>query len=142
MNYSTAQILFPFDFSEQAFIAVEQTIKLAKLNNAELTLLYVVDDEIRTDKKTVDEKTHEKEMKAKLGEVSSMLGKKYSIKVNTLISIGRLYDKVIEVADMINAKMIIMGTKGTEGLKKTFTGFYAMKIVKEAKCPVITMRGK
>jgi nucleotide-binding universal stress UspA family protein len=142
MNYSTTQILFPFDFSEQASIAIDQTYRLIQLHKAELTLLYVVDDEIRKDKKTVDEKTHETTMKAKLSEAATALSKKYNITVNTLTTIGRLYDKVIEVADMLNAKMIIMGTKGEDGLKKTFTGFYAMKIVKEAKCPVITMRGK
>jgi nucleotide-binding universal stress UspA family protein len=43
---------------------------------------------------------------------------------------------------MISAKMIIMGTHGSVGLKKRFIGSNALRVVKEAKCPVVTIKGK
>lgn len=142
MNSSSPQILFPFDFSEQALIALDQCYDLARFYNAELTLLYVIDEEIAGDRKATDEKSLEKEMHAKLDEVGSSINQKHNIKVNTVIAKGRVYEKILEVAEMIGAKFIVMGTKGAAGLKKTFIGFYAMKVVKESKCPVITIRGK
>jgi nucleotide-binding universal stress UspA family protein len=145
MNSSVNQILIPIDFSDQALIALDQSYNLAKFYNAELTLLYVIDEGNsmnRLFQKPVDEDAVKKQVEQKLVELGETVNKKHKIKVNTVIAKGHIYDKILEVADMISAKMIIMGTNGTVGLKKRFIGSNALRVVKEAKCPVVTIKGK
>jgi nucleotide-binding universal stress UspA family protein len=145
MNSSINQILIPIDFSDQALIALDQSYNLAKFYKAELTLLYVIDEGStlnRIFQKPVDEDAQKKQIEEKLDGLGADVSKKHNIKVNTLIAKGHIYDKILEVADMISAKMIIMGTNGTVGLKKRFIGSNALRVVKEAICPVVTIKGK
>jgi len=145
MNSSVHQILIPIDFSDQALIALDQSYNLARFYNAELTLLYVIDEGSSMNRlfhKPIDEDTLKKDIEEKLKELGSNIVKKHGVKVNTVIAKGHIYDKILEVADMVSAKMIIMGTNGTVGLKKRFIGSNALRVVKEAKCPVVTIKGK
>jgi len=145
MNSSVNQILIPIDFSDQAIIALDQSYNLAKFYNAELTLLYVIDEGSTVNRifsKPIDEDEFRKEIEEKLHGLGAEVSKKHGVKVNTLIAKGHIYDKILEVADMISAKMIVMGTNGTVGLKKRFIGSNALRVVKESKCPVVTIKGK
>lgn len=145
MNSSVNQILIPIDFSDQALIALDQSYNLARFYNAEITLLYVLDEGSsmnRLFQRPVDEDAMKKEVDGKLKELGEAITKKHNVKVNTVIAKGHIYDKILEVADMISAKMIIMGTHGSVGLKKRFIGSNALRVVKEAKCPVVTIKGK
>jgi nucleotide-binding universal stress UspA family protein len=145
MNSSVNQILIPIDFSDQAIIALDQSYNLAKFYSAELTLLYVIDEGSTVNRifqKPIDEEALKKEVEKKLKELGTEVTKKHKIKVNTVIAKGHIYDKILEVADMISAKMVIMGTNGTVGLKKRFIGSNALRVVKEANCPVVTIKGK
>ncbi len=145
MNSSTHQILIPIDFSDQALIALDQSYNLAKFYDAELTLLYVIDEGSTVNRifsKPIDEEALKKEVQVKLDELAEQVSKKHKIKVNNLIAKGHIYDKILEIADLIHAQMIIMGTNGTIGLKKRFIGSNALRVVKEAKCPVVTIKGK
>jgi nucleotide-binding universal stress UspA family protein len=64
------------------------------------------------------------------------------VKVDTLIAKGKVYEKIIEVADMTDALMIIMGCSSRKKLQKIFIGSNALRVVREATCPVITIKGK
>ena len=53
-----------------------------------------------------------------------------------------MYEEIIKVAEMINAKMIIMGTDGKPmGIKKKVIGTNAYRVVTMSTCPVITIGG-
>ena len=62
--------------------------------------------------------------------------------MNTLVGKGSVYQKITEVAELINATMIIMGTNGEDGLKKRFIGSNALRVIRESTIPVITIKGK
>jgi nucleotide-binding universal stress UspA family protein len=139
------QILIPVDFSDQSYIALEQSYNLCKFYNAELTLLYVIEESGPLAKlfvAPIDEDTLKKEVERRLRELAGETEKAKNIKINTMVARGSVYEKILEVADLINAKMIIMGTNGTVGLKKKFIGSNALRVVRESKCPVITLKGK
>jgi nucleotide-binding universal stress UspA family protein len=60
-----------------------------------------------------------------------------------MVVAGKIYDKITETAEMIDASLIIMGTDGTpKDMKKKFIGSNANKVVRSASCPVITLKGK
>jgi nucleotide-binding universal stress UspA family protein len=145
MSASTPQVLIPIDFSPQSLLALEQSPRIAKFYKAELTLLFVIDDGNtlkKVLKKKVDPSLIEL-IQQRLNQASEPIAKKHNLKVNTLISKGRIYEEILEEAEKIDAKLIIMGKSGsTKGLKKKLIGSNAIRVVKESKCPVITIKGK
>jgi nucleotide-binding universal stress UspA family protein len=146
MIQSTNKILVPIDFSSQSLIALEQSFNLAREYHAEITLLNVIEEGGML-AKFFSKEQHE-DMKKKIQEQLDQLAidqeKKNKIKINTLIAKGTVYEKINEVAELINATMIIMGTNGGEGegIKKRFIGSNALRVARESKIPVITIKGK
>src|ERR1035437_2819300 len=144
MNQHTNKILVPIDFSAQSIVALGQSFNIAREYNAEITLLYVIEDAGMLAKLFSNEQ-HEnlrKNIQTQLDTIASEAQNKSKITVNTLIAKGRVYEKIAEVAELISATMIIMGTNGGDGLKKRFIGSNALRVTRESKIPVITIKGK
>ena len=144
MSSPVNKILVPVDFSDQSLIALDQSYNLAREIKAEITLLYVIEDAGAISKFFSKQQNDEikKEIQTNLDKLSSDAEKKTKLKINTLIARGSIYEKIVEVSDLINATLIIMGCNGTMGIKKKFIGSNALRVVREAKCPVITIKGK
>lgn len=147
MNSTTYSILVPIGFSEQSMIALEQAERLAVLTQGEITLLSVIetsgvlsrlfgeDDERYTDIKI--------ELQERLDKLAKEVSERIGLKVNAMASKGKVYQKIVEVADLINAKLIVMGTNGTPSeFTKKVIGSNAYRVVTTTPCPVITIKGK
>jgi nucleotide-binding universal stress UspA family protein len=144
MIQSTNKILVPIDFSEQSLIALEQSYNLAKEYHAEITLLHVIEDNSVLSK-FFSKQQHDdlkKNIQEQLDKLAADVEKKTEVKVNTLVGKGNVYEKITEVAELINATMIVMGTNGDDGFKKRFIGSNALRVVRESSVPVITIKGK
>ena len=93
-----------------------------------------------------DYEEKQKQFKEKLRENLLDLSSKYcdGVKnVKCMVTSGKIYEEIIDVADSINANLIVMGTDGTpKEIKKKFIGSNANKVVRSAPCPVITIKGK
>lgn len=140
----TNKILVPIDFSDQSLIALDQTYNLAREYHAEITLLHVIEESGML-LKFFSKEQHadmKKSIQEQLDKLAVQEEKKSKIKINTLIARGTVYEKINEVAELINATMIVMGTNGDEGFKKRFIGSNALRVVRESKMPVITIKGK
>src|ERR1017187_1882672 len=141
---SHKKILVPIDFSDQSQIALEQSYNLAREYKAEITLLYVIEDNGFISKffsKKQDDEI-KKEVDKKLTKLATSVKKKTGIHIHTMVARGSVYEKIAEVADMINALFIIMGANGTMNIRKKFIGSNALRVVREANVPVITIRGQ
>ncbi|HNQ12269.1 MAG TPA: universal stress protein [Bacteroidia bacterium] len=148
MTPGVKQILVPIDFSEQSIIALKQSYNLARLSKAEITLLHVADEStleplfeiMRVTKEYTQEvlKTFEKKLLTLAEEVT----KDAHVKVNVLVRTGKIYEVIAEEAENIDAYFIVMGTNGPIGIKKKFIGSNALRVIREAKCPVISIKGK
>ena len=147
-NYMTKtqknKILVAVDFSEQSAIALGQSYNLAKGIGAGLTLLYVIEDRGALFKFFSKKQSEEikKNIQKELDKLAAEVEKKTKLKVETMIAKGAPYEKITEIAEMIGATFIIMGKNGTETIKKKFLGSNSLKVVRESKVPVITIRGK
>ena len=145
MSIVTSRILIPIDFSDQSMIALGQAFNLAKIKKSEIILLSVIENQNRIEALFLDDKTHELQQKVndKLVEVGKKYAAEYDIHVETMVAKGRVYEKIIEVAEMVNADLIVMGTNGTpKGVIKKVIGTNAERVVRLAHCPVITIKGK
>ena len=145
MSIVTSRILIPIGFSDQSMIALGQAFNLAKIKKSEIILLSVIENQKKIESLFLDDKTHELQQKVndKLVEVGKQYAAEYDIHVETMVAKGRVYEKIIEVAEMVNADLIVMGTNGTpKGVIKKVIGTNAERVVRLAHCTVITLKGK
>ena len=145
MSIVTSRILIPIGFSDQSMIALGQAFNLAKIKQSEIILLSIIGEPNRVESLFLDDRTHELQQKVndKLVEVGKEYAEKYDIHVETMVAKGRVYEKIIDVAEMVNADLIVMGTNGTpKGVMKKVIGSNAERVVRLAHCPVITIKGK
>lgn len=135
------KILVPIDFSEQSLIALSQSYNLAKEIRAEVILLYVIEEVnpmVKMFIKGLDEIRGAVE--SNLKNLAEEKSKETGLEISSIVAEGKIYAKIIEVATLIKATFIVMGTKGAENSK--FIGSNALKVVKTAPCPVISIKGK
>lgn len=134
-------IIVPLDWSEQSLIALDQACNVAETLNAFVHLVYVKEAPGLFTKKEDEEEVH-REILAKLTETAENIRRERNISVTSEVRIGKIYDQINEVADELKATFIIMGTSGSQGLKKKFIGSNALRVVKQSHTPVITIKGK
>lgn len=142
MPQTKNHILVPIDFSEQSQIALGQSFNLARLNKADLTLIHVIDESFHLPflgKK--DDKAIEKKIQKELAKLAADTSKSAGIKVNTLITRGKIYEEIQKAIKKLKVSLVIMGTNGSVGLKR-FIGSNALRIIRDSACPVITIKGK
>lgn len=141
-------IIVPIDFSDQSRIALTQSYNLARLTSAAITLLHVVDEDMFSSMLSFfAEKEKQLELlmegvKVKIEALADEVRNKSGLEVETRIERGKIYEQVVKVAEELNASFIIMGTNGPTTLRKKFIGSNAVRVINEAPCPVITIKGK
>ena len=144
MLISASKILVPIGFSEQSMIALGQAFNLAKIKKSEVVLLSVVEEQSMMQSLFLEDKNHELQIKVnqKLRKIGLEYSEKYGVHTETLVSKGKVYSQINEVAEMISADLIVMGTDGSAGKSKKIMGSNAERVVRLAHCPVITIKGK
>ncbi len=134
-------IVVPLDWSEQSLIALDQAGNVAETLHSALHLVHVKDAPGMFSRKEHEEEL-EKEIQKKLEETAEEIRRERKISVTSEIRNGKIYDQINDVAEELNASFIIMGTAGSQGLKKKFIGSNALRVVKQSHTPVITIKGK
>ncbi|MEP2771590.1 MAG: universal stress protein [Fulvivirga sp.] len=144
-------ILVPTDFSEQAENALEVAYHIAKKADSELTLLHVIEDTTVTsvhytadlELSNMENKLFMVRMVEKAKRDIAALNDKYGdIEIKTQIRIGNPYHNIKDYISESEVDFIVMGTKGSTGLEEFLIGSNAEKVVRHAKCPVLTIHKK
>jgi nucleotide-binding universal stress UspA family protein len=138
------KILIPTDGSEYTKEAIKKGLELAKVLEAEVTALYVVDQtsfiNFPMDSTIVSVYSLlEKEGKDAVDFVKSE-GAKLGLNVNVKIEEGSPPRKILETSKQYD--LIVMGTLGRTGVSKLLLGSVAEKVVRFAECPVLVVRAK
>ncbi len=146
MSINSGTILVPIGFTDQSIVALQQAVQFAKRTNSQLHLLSVIELPSAFAKLFSDSDSEISRIKdlmsAKLDEVKNTYCSDLD-NVNCIVSTGKIYAKIIETAEIINASLIIMGTDGSDqNIKKKFIGSNALRVVRTASCPVITIKGE
>jgi nucleotide-binding universal stress UspA family protein len=141
---SVKKILIPTDGSDYSLHAAEYALSIAKQHNAQLTIIYVLDEVV------IDRFTHvserediEKELKED-GQryINFILGlaEKKSVKANSLIVKGRPFEQIVHLANGLNMDLIVMGTYGRRGADRILIGNVAERVIEYAHCPVLVVK--
>ena len=141
---SASKIIVPIDFYEQSMVALGQAVNLAKIKKSVIVLLSVIKEQSIMQTLFTDDATDELKVKVKekLDSIALEYSKKHGIHVDTMVSKGKIYEQINEVAEMISADLIVMGTNGSQGRSSKIIGSNAERVVRLSKCPVITIKGK
>ena len=139
----TNKILVPVGFSEQSLAALKQACLIAKIKKSEVIILSVIEEQSKISGLLIDNPFEEirSKVKNKLDEISEMHSSKFSVKVDSMVASGKIYEQIVEVSSMINANLIVMGTNGSpKGVIKKFIGSNAERVVRLSNIPVITIK--
>ena len=139
----TNKILVPVGFSEQSLAALKQACLIAKIKKSEVIILSIIEEQSKISGLLIDNPFEEirSKVKDKLDEISEMHSSKFSVKVDSMVASGKIYEQIVEVSSMINANLIVMGTNGSpKGVIKKFIGSNAERVVRLSNIPVITIK--
>lgn len=143
MENTSEKILLAVDFQEQSIIALEYAMYFAKNTNSEIVLLHVIEEngfikKLFSSSEQAVKYNHE--VQKSLDEIAAKLSSEF--KVSTIIKYGKPYEKVIETANEILPKFILMGKTESPSLSKKIAGSNTTHTIFECKVPVISVRGK
>lgn len=140
-------ILVPTDFSPKSLLALDQAVVLASKAKSEIMLLYVIHSDNKTfgfiselftpeENESIRQRV-EKQIWEKLDKLIE--SKKYSgLVIKAMISKGKAYDKINEVAESLNAQQIVIGSNSSDMDQKIgFLGSNTSRLVRSAKVPVV-----
>ena len=136
------KIIVPLDFHEQSMIALEQTRSIARFMNAEVIILYVIETVDVISALFLKNETINTAAREKLEKLAAETSDKFQLPVSVRIEKGKVYDKILQVAEEVNARFIIMGKNDADEGFKRFIGSNATHVISNSKCPVITIKGK
>ena len=132
-------ILFPTDFSENAQQAFSLACSLARDCGARIVVLYVVPPPLGQDKVLIErdpDEYYEGPLKA-LHEIQS---RDADVRVEHRLEDGDAAKAILRVAEDIQAGLIVLGTHGRSGLGRLLVGSVAEHVLREATCPVLTVK--
>ncbi len=146
MEMKLNKILVPIDFSDYSKNALKYAVNFAKLFNAEILLIYVVEPviyppdfsmgqiAIPTVTTEFDDRAKEELNKLAKNEIPQQL------KVSIIIRTGKPFVEIIDTASEADVDLIIIATHGHSGVEHILFGSTAEKVVRKAPCPVLTLR--
>ena len=146
-------ILVPTDFSEQANYALDVAHAIARKSNASIKLLNIVEApgggsfNSMGEVTTVDPMDNVfmmemlNHMKRRIKELAG--NSRYSdVNIATEVVVGNPFSSIANEITTSKVDLVVMGSKGASGLEETLIGSNTEKVVRRAKCPVLTIKNK
>lgn len=140
------KILVPTDGSEYTREAIKKALTLAKMLNAEVIGLYVVD--LSPVFPISPDETMFPMLEFLRNEGDDVLkdlkkqGEEIGIKIKLVKKEGIPADEIIKTAKEEDVDLIVIGTLGRSALEKLLLGSVAEKVIRHAPCPVLVVRIK
>jgi len=135
------EILYAIDFTPESLSALPYALSLAQENQARLTVLHVFGEpEIG---ELVHPKNYVESTLRQLRELVSTEAKSWC-EIDFRVEQGPAAEKILEVAVALGADLIVLGVRGAAGHMGSTTHLLrptAHRIVIQAECPVLTVRG-
>ena len=146
------KILVPFDFTAPSENALDLATQISERDgSAEIVLFHVIEHPSEGRLKTIGGSSSDplanlyiakmiEQTDLKLRKViTNVLSK---VTVNSKIIVGNPYLSLANEVSHQDVNLVVMGTAGMEDLENLFLSSNAEKVVRNAQCPVITIKDK
>lgn len=130
-------VLFPIDQSREAREAVDVVANIVEKYNSRLILLSVVENP--TEEAAGTSSMSNTEAVAKLLQGAKNLFAQQGIQAETIEREGKPSFTICDVADEIDADLIIMGCRGVGLIEDTATESVANRVINLSPCPVLVV---
>jgi nucleotide-binding universal stress UspA family protein len=148
------KILVPTDFSKQAQIAIDVAADIAKKANSQLILLHVIEEASGTTYNITGEVDVSSDWEGKMFTMKMIERSKKQIakvfdeltaagiKVKQELRVGTAFHGMRDIITEQKVDLVVMGTAGHGALEEMIIGTNTEKVVRHAKCPVLTVHKK
>jgi universal stress protein A len=139
------RILAPTDFSEISDGCVKQAVELARTLGSEVVLLHAVEPVVLAGDlfgaSAVANVMDELQRAARQGLALRLerLRKRRGIRCRSVLVNGTAAAAIVDAAVRLGADLIMMATHGRSGLSHLFLGSVAERVVRGARCAVLTV---
>jgi len=140
------KILFALDFSEHAEHAFDYALSMAKNYNARLIIIHVIQEPVDLSGFYVPHISFEN-LEKEIREGAERMMDKFCADMipdyanyETCIVSGIPYQEILKKAEEEKVSLIIMGTQGRKGIDHILFGSNAERVVRNSKCPVLSVR--
>ncbi len=133
-----SEILYATDLMADFPAAAPYAISLAQENQAHLGLLYVIENP-----KTGGLVRPAQVAEAKVRKLRQLVSEQAELwcEPKYFVEQGIPAEKILELAEMRHASLIVMGARPVKGFATHLNAGTVHKVVSQAKCPVLTIRG-
>ncbi len=140
----TKKILIPTDGSDYSVRAAEYGLSLAKMVDAEVVVVYVIDTVVLNQiARDLEREDVERELKEDgqryINYILSLAGKE-GVKATSLIAKGRPFEQIVHLAKGLRMDLIVMGTYGRRGAERILIGSVAERVIEYSPCPVMVVK--
>ncbi|MBA4239160.1 MAG: hypothetical protein C0448_00430 [Sphingobacteriaceae bacterium] len=124
-----SSVLIPIDFSKQSLIAIEQSYNLAKLTHSKIIVMHASPN---------SNHEHQKDLE----EIVAKIKKDSGLEAEFLNLKGDIYELIDPKAEELGCTLIVIGLDTQVRFRSFLGGTNVSKFIKNAPCPVITIRSK
>lgn len=140
------KIIVPIDFSTYSESALKVASQLAKQNKSELILLHMLDisEQLVTNSAAAKQQELLFFMQLAKKRFEEFIAKDYlnDIKTTPVIKYFRVFEEIVNTAEELQADLIVMGSRGTAGVKGFFLGSNTEKVVRTSDIPVLVIKSE
>jgi nucleotide-binding universal stress UspA family protein len=143
------KMLLATDGSEEAELATRAAVELAEGTGSELHVVYVepLPDFMKNDAGTPG---YDRELYEKIEGVGRETLRKLVWRVKVAggsvaeahLRMGAVAEEIVALADDLEVDLIILGSRGLRGIRRTLAGSVSESVFRRARCPVMVVRAK
>ena len=139
------KIICALDLSDQSKQVAEYAAMVAKLSGASIIAVYAAPTltqytGFHVPPNTIDNFVGEIVSGAEQSMSDFVAENFQGVDARGLVVVGYAAEEILKLSEVEQADLIVMGTRGRKGLDLILFGSVAEKVVKSAKCPVLTIR--
>jgi len=139
-------ILLPVDFSQGSINAVKYAVSFAREYDATLHILHVIEQRLHPSFYSAGQVSifnlvpdlHQRSLEATKDFINEHI--KVSVNSQHYIRDGIPYREIIKCVNELNIDMIVIATHGLSGIEHFLMGSTAEKVIRKAKCPVLSVK--
>jgi nucleotide-binding universal stress UspA family protein len=142
------RILVPTDFSSTAERAFRLAAEVASKSKGSIIFLHINEKEeipyfdSAEKKREYNEQLESKQLK-RLQRLKRKVVKPFmNVFVSTIVTNPPVVNKILQVAKENHIDLIVMGTQGASGLKRTIVGSHASRVIEKSPIPVLVVPEK
>ena len=141
MAFPFRNILCPVDFDDSSIYALDTAGEIARQNDATVFVLHVVPMIVPPMGMPVYLQLYESQRQTATAKLEEIAAKRLTgLKYELLTEMGDPAPVILRTAARAGADLVVMASHGRRGFSRLFLGSVAELVLRESKCPVLTVR--